>query len=141
MNPKPDLKIFTDGGSRGNPGPAAYGFVIYDSKNELLFEEGRIIGTNTNNVAEYSGVVGALKWVEENSDIEKPTIQFYLDSMLATMQLSNKWKIKNENLRNLFFTIKLLERSIGGKISYSHVRRENNKEADRLVNLALDGLI
>lgn len=138
---KYDFKIFTDGGARGNPGPAAYGFVIYDESDQLLFEEGKTIGDNTNNVAEYSGIIAALKWIEKNSKIDNPTIHFFLDSLLAAMQLSNKWKIKNENLRNLFFTIKVLERGIGGKIIYSHVRREQNKEADRLVNLALDGLI
>ena len=141
MNKQFSLIIYTDGGSRGNPGPAAYGYVIYDSDKNVLHEEGKAIGVNTNNVAEYSGIVESLKWVQENiskNQEEKIDIQFFMDSQLAAMQLSGLWKIKNENLRNLFFTIKILERNVGGKITFSHVRREQNKEADRLVNLALD---
>jgi ribonuclease HI len=136
-----EIKIFCDGGARGNPGPAAYGFVIYDNSNKILFEEGRTIGDATNNVAEYSGIVAALKWISEQTSIinhQPLTIKVFLDSQLATEQLSGRWKIKNENLRNLFFTIKQLEQQTGANISYSHVPREKNKEADRLVNRALD---
>src|SRR3989344_1758287 len=141
MNPKSDYTIYTDGGARGNPGPAAYGFVIYDSDHKLLCEEGKNLGVQTNNFAEYSGIVAGLKWIERKSDIKNPIVQVFLDSQLAVMQLSGKWKIKNENLRDFFYTIKELEQKISGKVSYSHVRREQNQEADRLVNLALDSLI
>jgi ribonuclease HI len=139
MKEQCDLVVYTDGGARGNPGPAAYGFVIYDSEGKTIYEEGKTIGINTNNVAEYSGITAALKWILDNLQKNKPlTVKVFLDSQLAAMQLSGVWKIKNENLRNLFFSIKLLEKNLGGKVSYSHVRREKNKEADRLVNLALD---
>ncbi len=141
MKDQPDFIIYTDGGSRGNPGPAAYGFVIYNGANKVLFEEGKSLGINTNNFAEYSGVVAALKWVLENSKIKQPNIQFFMDSQLAVMQITEKWKIKNENIRNFYATVKDLEQKIGGKILYTHVRREANKEADRLVNFALDSLI
>ena len=145
MKDKSDFTIYTDGGSRGNPGEAAYGFVVYNSDGKLLFEEGKTIGINTNNVAEYSAVIAALKWVEENSKTNPPAggpnIHFCLDSQLVVMQLSGVWKVKNENLRGLFYTIKQLEQKVGGKISYQHVRREQNQEADRMVNLALDGLV
>lgn len=141
MKEEYDYKIYTDGGSRGNPGEAAYGFVISDSRNNILIEQGKKIGINTNNVAEYSGIMEALRWIEQNSKIDAPTIVFFMDSKLACEQLSGRWKIKSENLRSLYFTIKTLEQKIGGKITYSHVRREFNKEADRMVNLALDNLI
>ncbi len=139
MKDKVDYIIYTDGGARGNPGPAAYGFVVYDGEKNLIFEEGKTIGVDTNNVAEYSGVVAALKWIEQKSKIEKPNVQFFLDSQLVTMQLLEKWKIKNENLRSFFHTIKTLEQKIGGDVSYSHIRREENAEADKMVNMALDG--
>src|SRR3989344_5181401 len=117
MNPKSNntnrintYTIFADGGSRGNPWDAAYGFVIFDSNKKKVFEHGAKIGINTNNVAEYSGIVAALKWVEENLKGSVESINFFLDSQLAAMQLSGKWKIKNENLRSLFFAIKEFER-------------------------------
>ncbi len=134
-----ELTIFTDGGSRGNPGPAAYGYVITDDDKKIVHEEGKTIGVNTNNVAEYSAIVESLRWIEQNAKASK--ITYFMDSLLACQQLSGKWKIKNENLRSLFFTIKELERKIGTPVTYSHVRREYNKEADKLVNQALDGLI
>lgn len=132
------LIIFADGGSRGNPGEAAYGFVVYGADKNILHEEGKTIGINTNNVAEYSGIINALRWVTKNISAEFFNIDFFLDSLLAAEQLSENYKVKNENLRSLFFTVKELEKQIPGKVSYQHVRREENKEADRLVNKALD---
>ena len=131
--------IYCDGGARGNPGPAAYGFVIYDEHGSKIYEEGRVIGNATNNVAEYTGVVAALKWFATKNQEPRSKIQIFLDSKLVAEQLSGRWKIKNENLRNLFFTIKELEQKIGAIFSYSNLPREQNQEADRLVNLALDG--
>lgn len=143
MKQEPNLTIYCDGGARGNPGPAAYGFVIYKN-GALLFEEGKKIGETTNNVAEYSAVIAALKFVLSSKYLPAGrqgkvlSIQFFLDSQLVAEQLSGRWKIKNETLRNLYFTIKDLEQKLGAKITYEHVRREKNQEADRLVNLALD---
>ena len=134
-----ELTIFTDGGSRGNPGPAAYGFVITDDNKQVIYEEGKTIGIDTNNVAEYSAIMEALRWIEQNAKVDK--ISFFMDSMLCAQQLSGKWKIKSENLRSLYFTIKEIERSLQVPVTYSHVRREYNKDADKLVNLALDGHI
>lgn len=133
-----DYIIYADGGSRGNPGPSAYGFVIYDNELKIIREEGKTIGISTNNVAEYMGVVSALKWLLTNNKIQSPSIQFYLDSTLVTNQMEGRFKIKNENLRNLYFTAKQLEEQIKGKVRYEAVRREKNKEADKLVNKALD---
>lgn len=132
------LTIYTDGGARGNPGPAAYGFVITDEKGSLIYEEGKTIGVNTNNVAEYSAVVESLRWVLSNIHDPISNIQFFMDSKLVCEQMSGRWKIKNENLRNLYFTIKDLENKLGAQVTYKHVYREKNKEADALVNKALD---
>ncbi|OGH15872.1 MAG: hypothetical protein A3C30_03530 [Candidatus Levybacteria bacterium RIFCSPHIGHO2_02_FULL_40_18] len=130
--------IYADGGARGNPGPAAYGFVIYDEQGSKVYEEGSAMGNATNNVAEYSAVVAALKYLVSSIQYPVSSIKFILDSKLVTEQLSGNWKIKNENLRNLYFTIKELEQKIGAKFIYSAVPREQNQEADRLVNAALD---
>ncbi len=138
MNNNYDYTIYTDGGSRGNPGPSAYGFVIYDKDLNILREEGRVIGISTNNIAEYMGVVSALRWVLLNNRISNPSIQFFLDSTLVTNQMEGRFKIKNEKLRELFYTAKEIEKKIDGKITYTAVRREKNREADRLVNKALD---
>ncbi len=136
-----DFKIFTDGGSRGNPGEAAYGFVVYDKSGKLLVEHGERIGINTNNVAEYSGILSSLKWVLENGGIEKPNVDVYMDSQLAAMQLTGMWKVKNEGIRGLVYSVKDIERKLDGNVQYTAIRREFNKEADRMVNVALDAKI
>lgn len=130
------LNIFCDGGSRGNPGEASYGFVIY-KKNKKIYEDGKRLGINTNNFAEYSAVIAALKYVS-SSKYQVTSINFFLDSKLVVEQLNGRWKIKNENLRNLYHTIKTLEASLGIKTNYAHIPREQNTEADLMVNLALD---
>lgn len=141
MDKKPDYIIYTDGGSRGNPGEAAYGYVIYNTNREKITACGKTLGITTNNVAEYMGVVSSMEWVEKNAKIPNPTIHYFMDSLLVASQLSGLWKIKSEHLRNLYFTIKKLENLIKGQISYTAVRREFNTEADRMVNLALDGKV
>lgn len=138
MDKSKTYTIYCDGGARGNPGPAAYGFVVY-SDGSKVYEEGKFIGDTTNNVAEYSAVIAALKYISgQSANEELLTISFILDSQLVAEQLSGRWKIKNENLRKLVVTVKELERELHAKISYRNVPREQNKEADRLVNLALD---
>jgi len=136
-----DLIVYSDGGARGNPGNAAYGFVIYNKDNEVVFKEGRTIGITTNNVAEYQGVINALKWMYNNWNKQEFKAQIYLDSLLVVSQLNGLYKVKHEGLRNLFFTVKELEGKLKAKITYSAIPREQNKEADKLVNLALDGKI
>lgn len=139
LSNKAHLIIFGDGGSRGNPGEAAYGFVVSED-GKVLYEEGKKIGINTNNVAEYSAVIEALKHVL-TMDHHPLTISFFLDSKLVVEQMNGRWKVKNETLRDMITTAKNLERKLGIKITYEHVPREKNKEADKMVNLALDGLI
>lgn len=129
------LKVFCDGGARGNPGPAAYGFVVKNQNHQILKEGNGFIGSVTNNIAEYTGIVEALKWLKENHQDED--LQFFLDSQLATSQLNGIYKVKNPNIRNLLVKIRELE-SAFGQIRYNHISREQNKEADRLVNEALN---
>jgi ribonuclease HI len=131
-----NISIFCDGGSRGNPGPAAYGFVVF-SNTKKIYEEGKTLGVQTNNFAEYSAVINALRYIV-SSKHRLSSIKFFLDSKLVVEQLSGKWKIKNENLRSLCHTIKTLEYSLGMPITYKHIPREKNTEADLLVNKALD---
>ncbi len=133
------LTIFCDGGSRGNPGEASYGFVIQENGN-TIYSEGKRIGIATNNVAEYSAVKAALEHLKNNAN-SLSEINFYLDSELVVNQLNGNWKIKNEVLRGFFFSIKELEKTIGKKITFTAVRREKNKLADAQVNLALDNKI
>jgi ribonuclease HI len=126
------LKIFTDGGARGNPGPGGIGVVIkYDDK---VLEFSKFIGNSTNNQAEYKAVILAL---EEAKKIKAKEIDFYLDSELVVNQLNRKYKIKNQDLSFLFIQIWNLSSNFN-KITYTHIKREQNKEADRLVNKALD---
>ncbi len=135
------ITIFSDGGARGNPGPAAVGgkLEIRNSKSEIREHKiSKYIGEATNNQAEYQAVIEALKWVEENikeSDLE---IECFLDSELIVEQLNQRYKIKNEGLKPLFWQIRDLMMALGGKISFKYIPREKNKEADKLVNKAID---
>ncbi len=130
------MQIFTDGGARGNPGPAAYGFVIKD-EGKLLKEGFGKIGIATNNVAEYTAVIEALKFLENN--FKGQDLDFYIDSQLVVSQLTGKFKVKNADIRELVLKVKQLEGSFKG-VTYTHIPREKNTQADALVNLALDNL-
>ncbi|MBU2577421.1 ribonuclease HI family protein [Patescibacteria group bacterium] len=139
---KKDFIIQTDGGARGNPGPAAIGIYVKDDEGNELLKKGEKIGETTNNVAEYLAVIKALEWFKEN--ISKDllgNIIFYIDSSLVVNQLNGVFKIKEARLRELVLKIKILESEVGGNIFYRHVPREKNKVADGLVNSALDNLI
>lgn len=131
------LIVYTDGASRGNPGPASYGFTVADSSGKLLYEEGRYIGITTNNVAEYKAVLEALKLIKEKFATREIEIEFYADSKLVVEQLSGRYKIKSPHLKPLIEEIKVLSLKLGGVI-HAHVPREKNAEADRLANFALD---
>lgn len=136
-----NLIIYTDGGSRGNPGPAAFGYVIKDAGGNLLKQHGETIGKATNNEAEYQAVVAALKKAKQMRGKEKlkqARIEVRMDSELAVRQLSGMYKIENEKLQPLFMEIWNLRVELGGNVSFLHVPREQNKEADRMVNEALD---
>ena len=135
------LLIKTDGGARGNPGPAAAGVYIIDLQTgQKIAAFGKYLGETTNNVAEYQAVVLALQWVKENVHvlINKYTyVQFVSDSSLLVNQLAGLFKIKNTRLKELVFKVKTLEAAIPLPIGYKHINRENNIEPDRLVNNVL----
>jgi ribonuclease HI len=138
-----EIKIFTDGGSRGNPGPAAIGvYIVNDNKKALAKLAGKI-GTATNNEAEYKALLKGLDWVLENQKkFENETrINFYLDSQLVYSQVIGIYKVKNERLRNFIFELRQKEAQIKLPLFYNHIPREKNYEADKLVNLALDNLL
>jgi ribonuclease HI len=140
---KDQLIIFTDGGSRGNPGQAACAFVVLN-KEAIVYQNAKTIGVTTNNVAEYFGVIEALTWLSNYEPIvnnhEVDSVVFKLDSLLVVNQLMGKFKIKNKDLMNLVFKIKELEQKVPVKIIYLHVSRSANIIADNLLNLALDKL-
>ena len=128
------LIIYTDGGARGNPGPAAVGAVIYDESKKELERFSKYIGERTNNQAEYEAVIMGL---EEAKKMDVCEVDFYLDSELVVNQLKQTFKVKNKELAPLF--VKAWNLSIGlKKVNYFHVTRERNKEADKLVNKVLD---
>jgi len=131
------LFIFCDGGARGNPGPAGIGFLIKDSQGRILTEKKEFIGRATNNVAEYQAVIKALETIVQFFP-QPAFLNFYLDSQLVVNQLSGKFKIKNSGLMALVIKIKNLEKKVKGLVFYHHIPREKNKQADSLVNQALD---
>lgn len=137
------LIIHADGGSRGNPGPAAHGVVISDESGKQIAKFGMAIGIKTNNQAEYSGVVGALEFIKKfiSSGNIISAVEFYLDSDLLVNQLSGKYKIKSPELAVLAIKAKNLEKEIPVSVIYKYIPREQNKMADKIVNLVLDSKI
>lgn len=126
------LEIFTDGGSRGNPGPAGIG-VVFRKDGETIAQFKEYIGETTNNQAEYRAVLLALKNLPS---FPHKAVDFYLDSQLVVCQINGTYKMKSEELRPLFNEIKDL--LFFENARFTHVPREKNKEADRLVNEAVD---
>jgi ribonuclease HI len=133
------ISIFTDGGSRGNPGPAALGVFIEDENKVELARIGKAIGDTTNNVAEYSAIIEGFNWAlanKENLNIQR--INFYMDSQLACSQLTGLFKVKNPKIREFVFEIRQKEATLKVPIFYTHIPREENFRADFMVNQALD---
>ncbi|HET7099486.1 MAG TPA: ribonuclease HI family protein [Patescibacteria group bacterium] len=131
------LVIHTDGGSRGNPGPAASAFVV-ENNGKKIFEGSKYLGKTTNNVAEYQGVIIALDWLLSSKEINVSSITFILDSELIVKQINGSYKVKDENLKKLYIEVKSLIGKIDQKIIFKNVLRNENKEADFLVNMELD---
>jgi ribonuclease HI len=127
-------KLFTDGGSRGNPGPAAYGFVLEAEDGTVLDARGEGIGIATNNVAEYSALVAGLERAVEAGVDELEVVS---DSELLVKQMRGEYRVKNQALQDLFLDASRLARKID-RVTYTAVRREHNELADSLVNEALD---
>ncbi len=127
-------KLFTDGGARGNPGPAAFAYVLETEDGTVLAAHGEAIGVATNNVAEYRALVEGLRKAVE---LQLDEVEVVSDSELLVHQMRGDYKVKNEALRELWLDANDLEKELG-KVTYTAVRREHNELADSLVNEALD---
>jgi ribonuclease HI len=127
-------RLFTDGGARGNPGPAAAAFVLEADDGTVLAAEGKAIGVATNNVAEYRALVAGL---ERAAELGITDLEVVSDSELLVKQMRGEYRVKNAALRDLSLAAARLARELGA-VRYTAVRREHNELADRLVNEALD---
>jgi ribonuclease HI len=127
-------KLWTDGGARGNPGPAAFAYVLEDEQGDVLAAHGEAIGVATNNVAEYSALIAGL---EKAVELGARELQVISDSELMVKQMRGEYKVKNEALRELSLRAAQLAQKLD-RVAYTAVRREQNKLADQLVNEALD---
>ena len=127
-------RLSTDGGARGNPGPAAYGYVLEGDDGHVLAAHGEAIGRATNNVAEYRGLVAGM---EKAAAIGVRELEVVSDSELLVKQMRGEYRVKNEALKELWEEASDLERRFA-RVRYTSVRREHNELADRLVNEALD---
>jgi len=127
-------RLSTDGGARGNPGPAAYGYVLEAEDGTVLAAHGERIGVATNNVAEYRALIAGL---EKAVELAVGELEVVSDSELLVNQMTGEYRVKNEALRDLSLEASRLARRLG-KVTYKAVRREHNELADRLVNEALD---
>ena len=135
--PSKIIYVYSDGGARGNPGPSAIGVLLCDEKGNIIEDYSEVISENaTNNVAEYSGVIVGLELAKKNGAKE---VRYYLDSELAAMQLSGKYKVKAPHILTLHTQAKKLEQAFE-KVVYTHVPRTHEKirYVDKLVNQALD---
>ncbi|MGE0864933.1 MAG: ribonuclease HI family protein [Vicinamibacterales bacterium] len=128
------ITAYFDGGSRGNPGPAGWGAYIVNDDGTVLAELSGALGTATNNVAEYNGLIAALQWAADNN---VTALAVKGDSLLLVEQMRGNYKVKNEGLKPLYLRAKMLVMQIGN-VSFAHVPRENNKQADRLSNIGMD---
>ena len=128
------IVAYIDGGARGNPGPAGYGVRIEDEHGTLINELNGFLGTSTNNVAEYNGLLAALRYAQENGH---RVVHIKSDSELLVKQMRGEYKVKNAGLQPLYNQARVIALGLD-RIVFEHVRREHNKDADRLANLAMD---
>ena len=128
------ITAYIDGGARGNPGPAGYGARVEDADGNLIAELYGGLGVATNNVAEYNGLLAALKWAVDNNEQD---VLIRADSELLVKQMRGEYKVKHPGLQPLYVRARLLVMELGD-VRFEHVRREKNKEADRLSNLGMD---
>ena len=128
------ITAYFDGGSRGNPGPAGYGAYIVDGDGTVVAELSGALGVATNNVAEYHGLIAALQWA---ADHDITAVKVKGDSLLLIEQMRGNYKVKNEGLRPLYHRARMLVMQIGD-VSFEHVPREKNADADRLSNVGMD---
>ena len=128
------IVAYIDGGARGNPGPAGYGVRIQSADGTVLDELDGALGIATNNVAEYNGLLAALQWAVKNN---VSRLHIRADSELLVKQMRGEYKVKNPGLQPLYVRARLLGTELD-HVTFEHVRRELNKEADRLSNLGMD---
>jgi ribonuclease HI len=128
------ITAYFDGGSRGNPGLAGWGAYIVDDDGTVLAELSGALGVATNNVAEYHGLIAALQWA---ADHDVTALSVKGDSLLLVEQMRGNYKVKNEGLKPLHMKARMLVMQIGN-VSFAHVPREKNKDADRLSNVGMD---
>jgi len=128
------ITIYTDGGSRGNPGPAGYGVHIVSPDGSALAEIKGALPRATNNVAEYEGLLAGLRWAIERGETQ---VRVRSDSELLVRQMRGEYRVKNPGLQPLYEEARRLVARIG-RVTFEHVRREQNREADRLANVAMD---
>jgi ribonuclease HI len=142
MTESSNIIIYTDGGSRGNPGPAAIGVVFCDARGETIHSYKECIGEATNNQAEYRAIIKALEillksnWQKSNGGTAKITC--YLDSLLVVEQINGNYKVKNPDIKQYIEILSGLLKEIDKSVDFMHIPRELNKQADKLVNQALD---
>ena len=129
-----NIIIFSDGGARGNPGPAGIGAVLYDQEKNKVAENSKYLGETTNNQAEYKALIAELKKAKE---LEAKEVKCFLDSELVVKQLNREYRVKHKDLAPLFLEVYNLSQYFSS-IEFVHVPREKNVEADRLANLAMD---
>ena len=130
------MKLYTDGGSRGNPGNSGIGYLLFDNNDRLVDFGAEYIGKQTNNYAEYFALLRGVSMFLK-SDYSNEDCSCFLDSELVVRQLNGEYKVKNENMIELFNEIKSITDKFKN-ITFSHIKRSQNRFADRLVNLVLD---
>lgn len=134
------LNIYTDGGSRGNPGPAACAYVIQNDDGQILYKDSKFLGEVTNNVAEYQGLKAAVSYLTSHQDLYKTysVYSFHLDSELVVRQMLGQYKVKDQTLLGFHLEVKKLLQELTTPFEFVHVPRSSNQNADKLLNLELD---
>lgn len=136
------ITLYTDGGARGNPGPAAAGAVILDDQGQIIKTATRYLGETTNNQAEYRALLLGLETIKKLNPIDSTkdtSVEVFMDSELIVKQMNGEYKVKAPDLQPLFIEVRNISGQFG-KVSFTHVRREKNSQADALVNQTLDRL-
>jgi ribonuclease HI len=128
------IVAYIDGGARGNPGPAGYGVRVETDRGDLIEEFCGFLGSATNNIAEYNGLLAALRYANEHGH---RIVRIKSDSELLVKQMLGQYRVKNPGLQTLYQQAQTLARALE-RVAYEHVRREQNKDADRLANQAMD---
>ena len=133
------ISVYTDGGSRGNPGPSGFGVVIFDDSKNIIAQLSKFIGIKTNNEAEYSALVEALTWIRDNqTNFNITAINFYSDSQLLVRQMQGHYKVKAPTIIPLYTLAKSLLKELNVVSKFNEILREYNSQADALANQAMD---